>query len=224
MALEQDGTTTETVDENTPPVEDENTPTAEGEETPDGEGTQDTPEGKTLSQDEVNNIVTERLKRAREKWEEERAEAERRAKMDAEERAKLEREEAEARASERVATANSRLIRADAKTIAAELGTKPERINAVLRLADLSEITVSDDGEVDGGAIRSTLETVLSEYPEFSKPDYGKAPGNRKPAEQRAPTGVDAKIQEAMDAGNFILAERLHAEKLASQGKLGHPT
>lgn len=218
----EDGTATETAEE-TPPVEDDNTPPAEGEGTPDGGG-EETP-GKTLSQDEVNAIVQKRLKRERKAWEDERAEAERRAKMDAEERAKLEREEAEKAANERVSLANQRVIRADAKGIASELGVKPERVSAVLDLADLSDVEVSDEtNEADTGEIRGALSAVLEKYPEFRVPEYGTAPGNRKHAETKAPTGMDAEIQAALDAGDYRKAERLHAERLAKQNKLNHPT
>lgn len=234
MTVVKDGET-KPEDQNTPPAEDGNTPPEDGNTpAPDDKGGEGTPQdgggegktpGKTLTPDEVNNIVESRLKRAREKWDEDQAEEKRKAKLSAEEKAREEKEEAERKANERMATADKRIVRAEAKGLAAEVGVKPDRIGAVIDLADLSGVEVSDDtNEPDGPTIRTALESVLEKYPEFKIPEFGTAPGNRKPAEGKAPTGLDAKIQAARDAGNFILAERLYAEKLAKEGKLGHPT
>ena len=123
------------------------------------------------SQEEVDKAIQSRLARERKKWEKEaaeRAEAERKkAQMDEAEKAQAEKEEAEKRASDRERVANERVIRSEAKVQALEAGTKPERVSALLRLSDLSDIEVDDEGEPDAKAVRAAIDAALKEYPEF---------------------------------------------------------
>lgn len=82
-------------------AEGEEEPTDDGEEEPtDDEGASDTPEG-YLSQDKVNDIVAERLKRERAKWKQELAKKEEEAQRKAEEARLEEQEEYRELANER---------------------------------------------------------------------------------------------------------------------------
>lgn len=64
-------------------------------------------------------------------------------------------------------TANARLIAAEAKVQAAALGVKPDRVSHALKLADLSTITVGEDGEPNAVAIKAALEAVVKDLPEL---------------------------------------------------------
>lgn len=214
-------------------TEDAKTP-AEEEGTPEGtpEGAEGTPEGQQPGDSSgqagdgkpkeeptiTESALKARMARAKKKWEQDAEEARKREQMSAEERLKAEKDEAERNASERVALADKRLIQAEARGVAAELGVRPDRISAAVRNADLSEVEVSDDGEPDARAIRAALTPVLKEFPEWGKPEHGKAPGNT-PGGGDVPKGIDAEIQEAFDKGDFITAERLKRRKLQHEGK-----
>lgn len=98
------------------------------------------------------------------------AEATKRAKMDEADRLKAEKDDAEKAANEATARANARLIRADAKVAAVGAGVKADRVEAFLRVADLSDVKVNDDGEPDGKAIAKVVSSTLADFPEFKAP------------------------------------------------------
>jgi hypothetical protein len=60
----------------------------------------------------------------------------------------------------------------EAKQLAAELGVNPARINHFLKLVELGDIKVNEDGTVDSDTIKGRLATLLKELPEFK----GQAP------------------------------------------------
>lgn len=64
---------------------------------------------------------------------------------------------------------------AEAKLVAAEVGVNPSRINHFLKLADLNDVAVNDDGSVDSETIKTRLTALLNELPEFK----GQAPVQR---------------------------------------------
>lgn len=76
----------------------------------------------------------------------------------------------------------------EAKLLAQEIGVNPARINHFLKLVDLSDVKVSEDGSVDSEAIKGKLSTLLTELPEFKATpaapqgggDFG-GPNNPKP-------------------------------------------
>lgn len=83
-------------------------------------------------------------------------------------------EKSQARSQQLEEQLNSTLSRAQQVTLNSEArlealnqSVKPERVNAVLKLAELSEISVSDEFEVDSPAINAAIAAVLEEYPEF---------------------------------------------------------
>lgn len=143
---------------------------------------------KTLTQAEVDEIVKKRLGRERKAWEKEQAEAAEREKMTEAERLKAEKAEAEQAAQARTDAANQRVIRAEAKAAALAAKVKPDRAKAFLKIVDLDEIEVDDDGEPDSAAIKEAVKAALELMPEFrgtatgaSGTEHGDAPKN-KPA------------------------------------------
>lgn len=76
----------------------------------------------------------------------------------------LESARAEARA-EATEKANTRIVRAEVK--AAAVG-KVKNPALVLKLIDISEIEVDDDGEVDADAVNQAIADLIEQYPELT--------------------------------------------------------
>jgi len=145
-----------------------------GQET-NGEDTTDGPDNpdKSFSQAELDRILKNRLERERKKWQEEAEERERKAKMDETERLKSEKEEAEKKAEQLEEAANKRLIAAEAKLKASELGiTDP---NAAVKLADFADVEVSEDGNVTG--VEDALKLAVEQYPILKQAAQNTTPG-----------------------------------------------
>lgn len=123
--------------------------------------------GKTFTQEDLDRLIQQRLQRERKKWEQQLEEERKKAAMTEAERLKAEKEEAERRAQEAQASANQRLINAEARVQAVTLGIRPERVAYALKLADLSAVDVDDSGNPDEAAIKAALEAVLKDLPEL---------------------------------------------------------
>lgn len=116
---------------------------------------------------QLGAAVRPKLDAERQKWEADLkalAEAENQT---AEERARSEAEQARREADEVIAKANERLVAAVAREVALDAKANPARVDALLRLADLSDVTVGDDGQVDRKAAAAAVTKALDEYPEF---------------------------------------------------------
>lgn len=74
---------------------------------------------------------------------------------------------AEKQAQEAIAKANAVLIRANAQIQASNLGVKSNKLEYVVKMADLSKITIDDDGNPDEAAIKEAVEQVLKDVPEL---------------------------------------------------------
>lgn len=157
--------------EETPPADDPEKTTPPSEDPP-----------KTFTQEELDRIVAERIARERKKTEKfadyddvkaklaeyEKAEEERqKAEMSVAERLEAEKaaalqaaEEAKAERDKALQAANKRLINAEFKTSAREHNIPADRLNAALKLADLSGVTVDDDGNAQGveDAVKALVE------------------------------------------------------------------
>lgn len=155
-----------------------------GDPTPGGDG------GKTFTQADLDRIVTERLNRQKAQfgdYDALKAKAADFDKLQDANKSELEKAQEAARKAEeaRVAalsTANTRLIAATAKVTATELGVKPERIAAALKLADLSAVAVGDDGEPDAAAVKAAIEKVLADVPELKAAAGGSTTSTANPA------------------------------------------
>lgn len=74
-------------------------------------------------------------------------------------------EDARQQANAIIAQANQRLIQAIAQSEATKLSINPDYVADAVRLADLSKVTVNDDGTVDTKSITTALEAVLTRMP-----------------------------------------------------------
>lgn len=74
-------------------------------------------------------------------------------------------EEARQQAATIIAQANQRMIQAIAQSEATKLNINPDYIADAVRLADLSKVTVADDGTVDTKSVTTALEAVLQRMP-----------------------------------------------------------
>ena len=105
-------------------------------------GTTPTPEGGNAAQPDIDKIVQKRLERERKKWEAEREELERRARMDEADRLKAE-----------LADRDKRIAEAELKALTAE------------RLADLTGKVVDPKAALRLWEDDDTLETFLERHP-----------------------------------------------------------
>jgi len=121
----------------------------------------------------IDRIVAERVKRAEgiaaKRAQQEAEEAARRAQMDETERLKAEKADAEKRADEALSQATKVLVNAEARIAAASAGAKPERLDRILRLLDLDDVT-ADDGKVDSETISAAVKALKAEVPELFGP------------------------------------------------------
>lgn len=132
---------------------------------------------KKFTQADVDKIIGDRLKRERDGWKKELEEEKRKADMTANEKLADELKQANEKISATETKANARAITAEAKIAAQAAGIKPERITAALKLADFSDVAVGEDGEPDAKAVKSKIEALLKEYPEF-KGESGSSGGS----------------------------------------------
>lgn len=70
--------------------------------------------------------------------------------------------------AEQMRMANLRLIRSEAMVQAMGLNIRPDRVNYAIRLADLSGVTVDEQGNPDETAIREALGQVIKDLPELT--------------------------------------------------------
>jgi len=122
---------------------------------------------KTFTQEDIDRVLKDRLARERKAWDKEQADAKKQAEMSEAEKLKAAKDEAEAKATEAMSKADAKIIKAEAKVQALAAGVKPERVDALLKLADISSVTIGDDGEPDAKTLKAAVEAALKEYPEF---------------------------------------------------------
>ena len=168
--MAETNTNTQTTEATSQPAEkpQNNAPApAEGNDTPKQETTPQSaaqPSEKTFTQDELNKILADRLNSAQKRWEkkaaDEKAEAERVAKMSAEEKAKHEQEKREREFAEREAELSRKERTATARDLLAEKGAPAALIGAV----DVS----SDE------AITNSVEAVVKAFNEAVSAEVAK--------------------------------------------------
>ena len=162
-----------------------NNPNAEGNGGTDGAASGNK---QTYTQEDLDKIVTERTGRAEksalksffqqkgltedeadaaiEAYKKTKAEKAEASKNDA--KAQADRADAaEKAAQEAIAKANATLIKANAHILASSLGVKSNKLDYVVKMADLSKITIDDDGNPDEAAIKAAVEQVLKDVPEL---------------------------------------------------------
>ena len=141
--------------------------------TPSEDGGQEpntTPEGgeeKLFSQEDLDKIIQKRLARERKSWETQLEEEKKKASMSEAERLKAEKEEVEARLTALQTEHSQRLINAEAKLIATELGVKADKQKYLMKLVDLDEVTLDEEGNVDTEELTKSIQAVLDVMPEL---------------------------------------------------------
>ena len=149
-------------------------------------------------QAKIDEIVVERLERAKSKWESEQEEAQKKAEAEAEQKRLEEQAEwqklAERRAEE-TATAQAEAqrlseemasvrIRHAVEILAAEMGFQSP--GDAFGLADLAGVKISEDGEVRG--VKEALEKLVKDKPYLLKKAHGGI-GTPRPTSQRTAPG-----------------------------------
>lgn len=76
-------------------------------------------------------------------------------------------QEAQQTAAVQVNAAKQSLLQMSARSAAAQLGVKPERLDFVLKLADLSGVDIGDDMQVDADKVTAAVQAVLDVVPEL---------------------------------------------------------
>jgi hypothetical protein len=162
-----------------------------------------------FSQADLDRIIGERLASERAAWQKKLDDAAELAGKSETEKLQTQLEQANTRATEVTQKAAQRVARTEAKVVAHSLDARPDRLDAILKQADLSK-AVKDDGEVDEAAVRTAVEAVLKDYPEWKKSSTtsqsggelnggggnGKPNFTRKQLEDMPPEEMAARIDE----------------------------
>jgi hypothetical protein len=122
------------------------------------------------------------------------AEDARKKSMSETERLANEKAEAENKLSATVASANQKIVKAEARAVAAGLGVPAQKLPYITRLADFTEVDVDDDGEVDSGALTASINKVLKDIPEL------KASTEADPGEESLATPIGRRQVRTPDA------------------------
>ncbi|HEX2986143.1 MAG TPA: hypothetical protein VHO71_04935 [Caproiciproducens sp.] len=143
-----------------------------------GDGTGTGEDEKKFTQSDIDDAVEKRLARERKKWEREQQKQQatpqtqtpaqgagdgtqqQQAQQPAQQLPKDD-------SAEKIAKANQRLVASEAKAAAIAAGVKPDRVDYVVRLADLSKVDVDEDDGPDTDAIKKAVDKVLKDMPEF---------------------------------------------------------
>lgn len=120
----------------------------------------------TMTQAELDAIVKREKVKQEKTTKAEAEEAARVATLSETDRLKAEKEAADVKTAAAIEAGRAALVRADAKLAAVVAGASIEKASLVLRLADLSEIDVTDDVP-DAVAIKAAVERVKAEVPEL---------------------------------------------------------
>lgn len=117
--------------------------------------------GRTFTQDELDAIVRDRVRRERKSWEQKIEDEKKKAAMSEAERLKAEKEEAEKNAAAAVERANQRLIRSEVIAQAAKLNIVDP--DAAYALMNKEDVKVEDDDTVTG--VKEALEALIKAKP-----------------------------------------------------------
>jgi len=96
---------------------------------------------------------------------------------------------AEKAAKDAIAKANAVMIKANAQIQASNLGVKSNKLDYVVKMADLTKITIDDSGNPDEAAIKAAVEQVLKDVPELK--DSKESSGFKIGADGNKDTGGD---------------------------------
>lgn len=120
----------------------------------------ETQEEKKYSQADIDSIIEKRLARERKKAEKEAA------KVKEAEKAKADSDEITA-LKEQLKAKDQKIIKQEATKAAVEIGIDKDFIDAAVALADLTELELDNNGEVDADELKEVLKSVVDKYPRF---------------------------------------------------------
>ena len=154
--------------------------------------------GKTFTQAELDAIIEKRLARAAKEKEKALEDERKRATMTETEKLRAAKEEAEAQAAKTLAAANEILIRAEVKSIAADMGLVDG--DAAYALIDREDVEVKD-GKVKG--VKEALEALVKEKPRIKKGETkgGSVGAGTNPGSSNSKTDMNAFIRRAAGRG-----------------------
>jgi LPS O-antigen subunit length determinant protein (WzzB/FepE family) len=116
---------------------------------------------KSFTQEDLDKIIRDRIKRERKAWEQKIEDEKKKAAMTESERLKAEKEESEKKAQSIIERANQRLIRSE--VIAQAAGLKIIDPEAAFALMDKTDVKVEDDDRVTG--VKEALEDLVKSKP-----------------------------------------------------------
>ena len=165
-----------------------------------------------FSQADLDRIIGERLAAEKAKHDQALADAQALAGKNETEKLTIERDQAVQRATETQTKAAERVAKTEAKVAAIAAGANPQRVDAIVRNADLAKAV--KDGEVDEAAVKAAVDAVLKEYPEWKATatttasggelngggGKGKPTFTRKQLEDMPPEEMAARIDEINEA------------------------
>ncbi|NOU98476.1 phage scaffolding protein [Paenibacillus planticolens] len=176
-----------------------------------------------MTQEEFDAKIADRLARERKKFadyddiktklsDHEKAEEERRlAAMSEKERLEAEKKEAlelaqtEKEAREKATTAaNQRLIKSEFRALARELGIRPDALDDAHKLADLSAVSVDDDGNVVG--VKDVIEALVKDKPYLAEQAKKEAKSIGNPSNPPQPNEIktlEQQLEEAKQKRDF---------------------
>lgn len=168
---------------------------------------------KTFTQDEVNAILAKQKRDAKPAdYDALKAAAKRLEEIEAANATDLEKAVKAARdegRNEVQAAANARLITAEARAIAAEMQFR--KPNHAVRLVDLSEVKVGDDGEVDAKAVRALLDDLAKDDPLLlAVPDDGRPKGDADLGPRSTPPPSNPRAADLQQIEADLAAARRH--------------
>lgn len=154
--------------------------------------------GKTFTQAELDAIIEKRLARAAKEKEKALEDERKKAAMTETEKLTAAKEEAEAKAAQALAAANEILIRAEVKSIAADMGLVDG--DAAYALIDRDSVELKN-GKVTG--VKEALEALVKEKPWIKKGETkgGSVGAGTNPGSSNSKTDMNAFIRRAAGRG-----------------------
>mgnify|MGYP001201212351 FL=1 len=153
--------------------------------------------GKTFTQAELDAIIEKRLARAKKDADKALEDERKKAQMTEAERLKAAKDEAEAKAEKALATANEVLVRAEVKSIAADMGLVDG--DAAYALIDRDSVELKN-GKVTG--VKEALEALAKEKPWIKKGEAkGSVGAGTNPGSSNSKTDMNAFIRRAAGRG-----------------------
>lgn len=153
------------------------------------EGNEKKVDEKRFTQGEIDTIVEKRLSRERKNYEKEYKKKLERSKMDEKDRAVAEKEDAEKRANEAIAKANTRLIRSEVNIYSANMNLIDSE--AAYALMSKNDVEVNEDGKVIG--VEEALKNLISNKPWLVKNSSSGSSEHNKTGDDQSNSGKPPK-------------------------------